>query len=337
MNKIVVDAFGGDHAPLEILKGCAMALAADPNAYLVIVGDEDIVRGILAEEKADMMRVEIVHATDVIENEDSAATAIRSREGSTLVVALNILREREDVVGLISAGSTGAVLAGAQIKLGRIKGIQRAALLSIFPTIMGDKKVYLMDCGSVMDAKPEFLEQFALMGNEYVKVVSGIENPRIALLNVGTEEGKGNELYKAAYDLLEAHKELNFVGNVEARTYITGEVDLIVADGFGGNILMKATEGAGMNFAKIVKEAMMSAWYTRIAAMFMKKKLKKALRILDFNYYGGAYFLGVKKLICKAHGASRARSISICVKETYELANAKLPEKIESLVSKAEN
>lgn len=332
MNKLVVDAGGGDHAPLEILKGCRIGLEQNPEVSLVVVGDLDICKGIMVEEKADLSRVEFVHASEVFKEGESAAS-IRTRKETSLVIALNLLREREDCVGLISAGSTGAVLAGAQIYIGRLPGVQRASLLSIFPTKVDGKMVYLTDCGAVVDSTPEYMEQFAIMGNEYVKVVTGIDRPKIALLNVGVEAGKGDERSKAAYKLIEARKSLNFVGNIEARTYISGDIDLLVADGFSGNACMKATEGAGINFMSVFKGAIKSGFWSKVGALLMKKQLKKSLKFMDFNNYGGAYFIGCKKLICKAHGASKAKSISIAIKETWELASHDLCKKIERAIA----
>ena len=232
MVKIVIDGFGGDNAPYEVVKGVVDALNKINDLYIVITGKEDVLKSEFAKYQYDSARVEILHADEVISMDESPTEAIRTKKNSSLVVAFDYAKANEDCVGLISAGSTGAVLTGGFLKLGRLRGIMRPALCPILPTITGGR-VAICDSGANMDCKPEWLEQFALMGNAYLKVL-GVDNPRVALLNVGTEDHKGDARCKETFALLKNQKNLNFIGNMEARDAMSGDYDLIVSDGFAG-------------------------------------------------------------------------------------------------------
>ncbi|MBE5735272.1 MAG: phosphate acyltransferase PlsX [Clostridiales bacterium] len=317
MVKVLVDVFGGDHSPEEILKGCKLALDANSDLCLILAGDEDVIGPKITEYGIDSNRIEILDAKEVISNDESPTEAIRRKKDSTIVKGFEALRQREDIAGFVSAGSTGAVLTGAFLKLGRTPGVSRPALCPMLPTVTGGI-VGIVDCGANVDTKPENLVHFALMGNAYMKSVFGVENPRVALLSVGVEDHKGNELTKTTFHMLKDMPQINFVGNMEARDLLSGEYDLVVCDGFAGNVLLKSTEGAVMSFMKMMKENIMSHTSSKIGAMFMKKTFKELKNTLDFNKKGGSVLLGCKKIVVKCHGASKAFSIKCGIEQVVE-------------------
>lgn len=299
--KIIVDGMGGDNAPIEIVKGAIDALK-QYNIDLIIVGKTDLIKEELSKYDYPVDKVEILNADDVITNEDDPALAIRRKKDSSMVVGMRALSEgRGDA--FVSAGSTGALLAGGLFIVKRIKGIDRAALSSVYPTTKGLS--LLVDAGANTDSKPEYLQQFGLMGSIYVEKVMGIKNPRVALANVGTEEGKGNELTKAAYDLLKKSN-INFIGNIEGRTMPLGEADVIVADGFVGNMILKVTEGVAISLFDELKKVFYENTKTKIGASLLKPGLKELKKKTDYTEYGGAPLLGTQKPIIKAHGSSNA-------------------------------
>lgn len=316
--KILVDAFGGDNAPEEIVKGCVLAVNEKSDLIVVLVGKKQEIELQLSKYSFNKNQIEIIEANDVVLNEDHPVSAIRNKPDSSLVVAFNNLKENDEFSALVSAGNSGAVLAGAQIKLGKIKGVQRPTLMTTFPTITGGT-VLLADAGVNMDCKPEYLAQFALMANLYATKIQKKQNPTVGLLNVGVEEYKGDELTKQAHALLSTLP-INFLGNMESRDYISGKWDIIVADGFAGNVLNKGTEGAVLNFLKMFKAHVQSSFKAKIGYLLMKKQLKKMLKVVDFNEHGGALFMGVNKIVIKCHGASKARSIKLAIFEAYDAA-----------------
>ena len=330
--KILVDAFGGDNAPLEIVKGSVLAVNENADLKLVLVGKKSEIEKELAKYSFDKNRIEIINADDVVLNEDHPVSAIRNKPNSSLVVAFNNLKENDEFGALVSAGNSGAVLAGAQIKLGKIKGVQRPTLMTTFPNILGGT-VLLADAGVNMDCKPEYLVQFALMANLYATKIQKKENPTVGLLNVGVEEFKGDERTKQAYKLLQKLP-INFAGNMESRDYISGKWDIIVSDGFAGNVLNKGTEGAVLNFLKMFKRYIKESFGAKIGYLLMKKQLKKMLKVVDFNEHGGALFMGVNKIVIKCHGASRAKSIKLAIFEAYDACQSGI---IDLLKKEAEN
>lgn len=329
--KICIDAFGGDNAPQEIIKGCVEALDRVKDFQLVIVGKQDAINAEIAKYKTDLSRVEVVDAADVITNEDTPTLAIREKKDSSLVKALRRVKEDDEVEGFVSAGSTGAVLTGALLIVGRLQGVDRPALAPVLPTI---KRGYtlLVDCGANMDSKPEYLLQFAYMGAAYMKAALDIPNPRVALMNVGTEDKKGNELAKEAFALLKGAK-LNFVGNMEARDSVSGEYDVLVCDGFVGNVALKSLEGASNLVMGALKQEVMSSFRAKIGAMIMKPAFRKLKHRLDYNRIGGAPFLGCKKVVVKAHGSSKADAFAAAVVQAYTMAKNKLPQSIEAALA----
>ncbi len=324
--KIVVDIYGGDYAPDEILKGCVLALNSNKEINLVLVGKQDEMAQKLKSENYDKSRVEFVDAPDVITCEEVPTSAIRTKKESSLVKALERTKEDDECIGMVSAGSTGAVLTGAFLKIGRIKGISRPALAPVLPTVDGGS-VLLIDCGANVDCKPNMLEQFALMGNAYMKAVYNMENPRIGLLSNGTEDAKGNQLTKESFELLKKLP-INFVGNMEARDITSGKYDVIVCDGFMGNIALKASEGIATTMLTLIKREVYSSLKTKIGGALLKGSFKKIQAVLDYNQQGGAPFIGVEKLVIKSHGSSKAQSICGSIMQVYNMHKNNLIGKI---------
>ena len=323
--KIVVDAFGGDNAPLEIIEGVCLALKKHKDLEIVLCGDETKIKKILNGREE---RIEIVDAKEVIANTEHPTEAIRKKKDSSLVRAYDVLKEREDVVGLVSAGSTGAVLVGAIMKIGRIKGISRPALAPILPT-KKNSDVIIIDSGANVDCKPINLLHFALMGNAYYSIVFNKENPRVALLNNGIEEGKGNELAKETYPLLK-NAPINFIGNREGGDFMSGDVDVMVSDGFGGNALLKGTEGAVGAVLSILKQSIKHRFWSKIGALFMKKTFKDVKDRVDIlSKHGGSPLLGCKKLVVKNHGSCKRNNILSSIEQTMKLHENNLIGKIE--------
>lgn len=328
--KIVVDAFGGDYAPQEIVAGAVKALQANEKLKVVLVGDKDKITNILQDLVFVSDRLEIVHAPDVVTMDDVPTVAIRTKKTSSIVVAYDYLKQNEDAVALVSAGSTGATLTGAVLKLGRIQNISRPALAPILPTV-NDKGTMLLDCGANADCKAENLLHFAIMGNEYMKAM-GIKKPRIALLNIGTEEEKGSEMIKEAHQLLKTSG-LNFVGNIESRDVLRGNVDVIVADGYSGNICLKTIEGVAEVLFGELREATHANFKSKIGGLLLKKNLYGIKQKYDYRKVGGAPLLGVSKIVLKCHGNSKADSIATTIMQAYTLAENKMVEKVKKAVS----
>ncbi len=325
--KVVVDAFGGDYAPAEIVEGAVLAAKENKDLTIVLAGDESKIKNIL---NGRTQQIEILNASEVITNDDTPTVAIRQKKDSSLARAFDMLKENDDVVGLVSAGSTGAVLAGAIMKIGRIKGISRPALCPILPTIKPDKSVIICDSGANVDCKSEHLLHFAIMASAYSSIMSGIEKPAVALLNNGAEEHKGNELTKSTYPLMKTIP-VNFVGNIEARDAMLGDVDVIVADGFAGNVLLKTVEGVASGMGKMLEKEAKKNIFTMLGALMMKK-FKGIRNKMDVNKYGGAPFLGCKKLVVKTHGTAKRDVIRNTILQVVKLHEHKLIEKIESMV-----
>ena len=325
--KVVVDAFGGDNAPLEVVEGAVLAVNERKDLTVVLTGKEDKIKEIL---NGRTERIEIVNAEDVITNDDVPTVAIRQKKDSSLVKAFDLLKEDENVVGLVSAGSTGAILSGAIMKIGRIKGISRPALAPILPT-QKDGNVIIIDSGANVDCKSEHLLHFAIMGSAYFSIVQGVESPRVALLNNGAEEHKGNELVKETYPLMKKLP-INFVGNAEAREVMSGDIDVFVTDGFAGNVLLKGVEGAASGILSTLKKEIKASFSAKIGYLFMRKAFKKLKTKLDINKHGGAPFLGCKKLVVKNHGSCGRQNICASILQVVKLHENKLNEKIEKMV-----
>ena len=329
---IIVDGFGGDNAPLEIIKGCAMAVEKFDDIEIVLTGDEKKINEIASNEGISMERIDVVHAPDVIEMSDHPTELMKTKKGSSMAVGLSMLAEgRGDA--MISAGSTGAMLTGATLIVKRIKGVKRPALAPVMPN--ADGKFMLIDCGANADCRPEMLVQFAHMGSVYMKNVLGVENPRVGLANIGTEETKGDELRKAAYELLKNEPNINFIGNFETRDIAEGGVDVLVADGFTGNIILKTYEGVATMLSGKFKGVFKKNIINKLGAAVILKDLNEIKRSMDHNEYGGAPFLGVRKPVFKAHGSSKAITICNAIRLTREFVSSNVIGKIAEDISES--
>ena len=317
--KIIIDAFGGDYSPEEIVKGAITSVNLIPDVEIILTGDKEKIENILKQENYSGDRIEIVHAPDVISNDESPTMAIRRKTESSLVKALTLLKERDDIIGMISAGSTGAVLSGGLFIVGRMQGVKRPALSPFLPTVTGGKTL-LIDCGANVDCKPEYLVQFSIMGSIYVKAMLGIENPRVGLISNGVEDHKGNEQIHQTFELLKNTKDINFVGNMEAREMLSGDYDVLVADGFTGNVAMKSAEGTIKAFMQILKnEVADSGLKGKLGALMMKGVFKKIKARMNYTDVGGSPFLGLNKILIKSHGSSKAKTIYSCVLQVIDI------------------
>ncbi|MDL2257720.1 phosphate acyltransferase PlsX [Eubacteriales bacterium OttesenSCG-928-K08] len=332
MYNIAIDVFGGDNAPQAILEGCELALGQLPDIRLLLFGDEAVIENFVRERGLDKSRVEIVHAPEIIGMAEKATAAIKQKQNSSLVRALKSVAEREAVC-LVSAGSTGAVLAGATLIVRRIKGVKRPALAPFLPTRTG--YALLLDCGANTDCKPAYLQQFAVMGSAYIKLAKGIKNPRVGLLNNGAEAEKGNELTKAAYPLLE-QAPINFVGNCEARDVLSGEFDVIVADGFAGNVVLKSTEGVAGFLMATLKDELMSSARSKVGAALAKPAFSRLKKRMDYTEYGGALLIGANGGIVKAHGSSNAKAFAAAIRQAHEYARADVTQQVEQAILELE-
>ena len=297
--RIIVDGMGGDHAPESTVRASVEAVSKF-RINITITGPTEALLDELGKYDYPAGSIEILNAPDVITNDDDPAIAIRKKKNSSMVVGLKALSDGEGD-GFISAGNTGALLAGGLFIVKRIEGIERAALTTLYPTMNGVS--ILVDAGANVDSKPEYLKQFAIMGSAYMEQVLGIPNPRVGLVNVGTESTKGNQLTKEAYQLLD-NSELNFIGNIEGRDMPYGAADVMVCDGFVGNIALKLTEGMASSIFKLLKQSLTADLKSKLGAVLLKKQLKEMKKRLDYREYGGAPLLGTKKPVVKAHGSS---------------------------------
>lgn len=325
--KVVIDAFGAD-MPEEIVKGAITAVNLIDEVEIILTGDKDKIQKVFDEIGYTGDKIEVVHAPDVISCDESPTMAIRRKKDSSLVAALDILKNREDVIGMISAGSTGAVLAGGLFVIGRMEGVKRPALAPFLPTV-NNGKTLLIDCGANVDCKPEYLRQFAIMGSIYSKAMLGIKKPRVGLISNGVEDHKGNEQIHQTFELLKNEKEINFVGNMEAREMFSGDYDVLVCDGFTGNVAMKAAEGTLNTFTSVLKSEIKSAGLgAKIGALLMKKVFKKLKKRLNYTEVGGSPFLGIDKILVKSHGSSKAKTIYSCVLQVIDIHKSKYIEKM---------
>jgi glycerol-3-phosphate acyltransferase PlsX len=336
--KIVVDLMGGDNAPKEIILGCVEALGAEGGFELVLVGEQSKVEKELTKHSFDPKRVELVHSTEAITNEDIPTQAIKAKKNSSLVLGLERLMSDQECAAVISAGSTGALLTGATLKIGRIDGVLRPALAPVLPTIK-NTGVILIDCGANVDCKPQMLLHFAIMGSAYVSSLFDLPGPsRVGLLNNGAEEGKGNQLTKEAYELLKECKSINFLGNVEGRDILSGDYDVIVTDGFTGNIALKTCEGTANTLMSMMKRTVLTGGLReKLGGLLLKKSLKAMAKTMDYNESGGALFCGVRKIVIKVHGSAKAASVKGAILQAHALHKSRLIERIALSIPKEAN
>ena len=323
--KIILDALGGDKAPASTIQGAVIALKENPDLELILAGPEEELKKALQEKGAPLDRVSFLDANEAVLNTDHPATFLKEKPNSSLAKAFEALRKEEDIAALVSAGPTGAILSGTVLRIGRIPGVHRPGLLAAIPNKKGGR-TYLMDVGANMDCKPEYLYQFAIMADAYLKAL-GNPSPKIAVLSVGMEEGKGNDLSKAAYDMLKA-SDLNFVGNIEGDHVILGEADLVVCDGFSGNVFLKSLEGGAYFVSDLFKGAIFKNIFTKIGALFMVKGLKKVKEPFEYAKRASSPLLGAKKIVLKCHGKSDEVTIAATIKEAMSLKEKGLIERI---------
>ncbi len=330
MTKIIVDAMGGDFAPKQQVLGCVEALKKDKDLTLVLCGDEAQIKAELAECGYNGDRMEIVHTTESIGMEEIPTKAVKTKKDSSLVVAFRMLKEGKGD-GLVSSGSTGAVLTAGVLLLGRLKGVSRPALCPIIPNHRGTG-TFLCDCGANLECKPINLAHFAIMATAYAQTVYGFEKPRVGLLNNGTEDHKGLLLQQEANQLLRNMDCIEYAGNVEGRDMMYGDIDVMVADGFTGNIAMKAVEGCGKAVSTIMKREYKRNLWTLICAALSKKIIKNIKGGLDYESCGGAMFLGLSKAVVKGHGNSKAHGFAVCIEQAANAARGGMVEKIKSMI-----
>lgn len=325
--RVALDAMGGDNAPVEIVQGALDAVAAHPEIAVTLVGKEEVLKGLLEGKEYDQSRLTIVNATEEITCDEAPVEAVRKKRDSSITVALQLVRKGE-CDAFVSAGSTGAVLVGGTILVGRIRGVERTPLAPLIPTEQGVS--LLIDCGANVDARPSQLVQFAVMGSVYMKHVLGIENPRVGIVNIGVEEEKGNALVKETYPLLKERKDINFVGSVEAREIPKGVADVIVCEAFVGNVILKLYEGLAGTLLSKIKSGLVSTTRSKVGAWLAKPALKKTLKDFDTAEYGGAPMLGLNGLVVKAHGNSTRveirNAIAQCIAFVKEDISGKIRE-----------
>lgn len=332
--KVALDAMGGDNAPGEIVKGAVLALEEKKELFIYVVGKEDTVNAELAKYTYDKSRLEVVNATEVIETAEPPVMAIRKKKDSSIVVAMNMVKNG-NCDAFVSAGSSGAILVGGQVLVGRLKGVERPPLAPVIPTKTG--VTLLIDCGANVDSRPSFLVQFAKMGSVYMENVMGIKNPKVGIANIGAEEEKGNALVKETFPLLKNCPDINFIGSVEARDIPYGVADVVVCDAFVGNAILKTYEGVGGVLLSAIKETLMSSVRTKIGALLIKPALKKTLKKFDAAEYGGAPLLGLKGLVVKTHGSSKANEIKNTLLQCITFKEQNINDKIIQIISNADD
>lgn len=327
--KVVVDAMGGDNAPEVTVEGAVEALKVSDKISIILTGRTEDIKKELQKYSYDESRISIVQAEDVIGFDEPPVMAIRKKKNSSIVVGLNLVK-RGEADAFVSAGSTGAILVGGQFVVGRIKGIERAPLAPLIPTAKGPS--LLIDCGANVDARSSHLVQFAKMGSIYMEHIVGIKNPRVAIVNIGAEEEKGNMLVKETYPLLKECTDINFVGSIEARDIPNGDADVIVCEAFVGNVILKLYEGLSNTLMHEIKAGLMSSLRSKIGGLLIKPALKKVVKGFIGEDQGGAPLLGLKGLVVKAHGSSGAddikKAIIQCIQFSEEEINEKIKENI---------
>lgn len=325
--KVAVDAMGGDHAPAEPVKGAVAAVTRRKDIHVFLVGQERVVREELKKCSYTGDGITVVDAPEVIETAEPPVMAIRKKKQSSIVVGMNLVKQQE-ADAFVSAGSSGAILVGGQVIVGRIKGVERPPLAPLIPTEKGVS--LLIDCGANVDARASHLIQFAEMGSIYMKHVMGVKNPRVAIVNIGAEEEKGNALVKETFSLLKKCEDINFVGSIEARDIPRGEADVIVCEAFVGNVILKLYEGLSATLVRVIKGGMMTSLKSKLGGLLVKPALKDTLKAFDATEYGGAPLLGLKGLVVKTHGSAKAQEVTNSILQCAAFREQEINEKIKN-------
>ena len=332
MIKVAVDAMGGDNAPAEMVRGAVGAVTLRQDIKVALVGQQDIIKEELEKCAFGGSQIEIVHAEEVIETAEPPVMAIRKKKKSSIVIGMNMVKDGS-ADAFVSAGSSGAILVGGQVIIGRIKGVERPPLAPLIPTEKGVS--LLIDCGANVDARSSHLVQFAKMGSIYMENVLGVKRPKVAIVNIGAEEEKGNALVKETFPLLKNSPDINFVGSIEARDIPHGDADVIVCEAFVGNVILKLYEGVGATLIGMVKQGMMQSTRSKVGALLVKPALKETLKAFDASQYGGAPLLGLKGLVVKAHGSSKAQEITNSIIQCVTFKEQEINEKIRKKIGRA--
>ena len=327
ITRVALDAMGGDNAPVEMIKGAIDAIHKRSDIKVFLVGQEELIQKELTQYTYEKDQIEVVNATEVIETAEPPVMAIRKKKDSSIVVAMNMVKRAD---AFVSAGNSGAVLVGGQLVVGRIKGIERPPLAPLLPTAKGVS--LLIDCGANVDARPSHLVQFAKLGSIYMEHIMGIEKPRVAIVNIGAEEEKGNALVKETFPLLKECKDINFIGSIEARDIPHGYADVIVCEAFVGNVILKLYEGVGSVLIHKVKQGMMTTLRSKIGALLVKPALKETLKSFDASEHGGAPLLGLNGLVVKTHGSSKAKEVSNSIIQCVTFKEQKINDKIRECI-----
>lgn len=334
ITRVALDAMGGDNAPVETVKGAVQAVQQRKDIQILLTGREDVIKSELVKYTYPSEQIRIVNATEVIETAEPPVKAIRGKKDSSIVVAMKMVKNGE-ADAFVSAGSTGAVLVGGQVLVGRIKGVERPPLAPLFPTLKGMS--LLIDCGANVDARPSHLVQFARMGSIYMESVVGRKNPTVGIVNIGAEEEKGNALVKETFPLLKACKDINFIGSVEARDIPYGMADVIVCEAFVGNVILKLYEGVGGALLKKMKQGMMTDLRSKIGGLLVKPALKNVMKDFDASEYGGAPMLGLNGLVVKTHGSSDAKEVCNSIFQCVTFKEQQINEKIRAAIQEEQN
>ena len=333
MIRIIVDCFGGDRCPQAPIDGALAALAANPELYVILTGPAAVLEAELATRTYDASRLEVVDAPEVIGCDEKPTDVVRLKRNSSMMKGIIMLRDRDDIAAMVSVGSTGALVTGALVRLGRIPGVIRPAFCPILPTMSGGL-VGICDSGANVEVTAAHLRQFAIMASLYMSNVYGVASPRVALLNVGKEAEKGDDIRREAYGLLGETSCVRFVGNMESRDLLSGAYDVVVADGFSGNVLVKTTEGTALELLKKLKKDIYSSWVYKLGALLMKKMFMAEKEFMNYQNYGGSVLLGTSKVVVKGHGSSNAVAVQKCIEQAYRMQISGLSSKIEAEIAK---